>query len=364
MEVNQNSFKAAEDEHQVGKSQRYYQSEVRYLLHQVSSLRKELNIQVSSIIDSQISSIKEGIYDLAEEVDDLHTKLAVTSQEKHDLLQNVKELNDENRQLKASITYPLPNLEGIQKQDSQSEVPEAQVTNKEQMMNLTRSSPLNSEQEKELSNQKGADSTIVQGIKNPSNSKLKDYIPINFSNIHEMVTKLKARDKEIHVDVGNVLPLPADDLSAPECGLMFTESNSKMNIKHSHKCDQCHYTATQSNHVKQHIKDVHDRIKDHKCEFCAYATARKSNLKAHMMSVHKMGEKKFKCLHCPHKTYRKSELMSHIKGVHDNIRDHKCEDCGYAFTNKCNLNKHRKNVHGKDDKTWVETGLVKREPSP
>ena len=57
--------------YKVDKSKIYCQSEVKYLLQQLSSWREESNRQFSNIIDSQTSNINKGINDLADEVGDL-----------------------------------------------------------------------------------------------------------------------------------------------------------------------------------------------------------------------------------------------------------------------------------------------------
>ena len=82
------------------------------------------------------------------------------------------------------------------------------------------------------------------------------------------------------------------------------------------KCKMCPYVTAIPSHLKRHIKGMHETIRDHVCEDCGYATSQKCNLNYHRISVHKMGENKFKCELCPYKTYFKHTLKRHVKNVH------------------------------------------------
>ena len=123
MEGIQDSLKATSHGYQVDESKRYCQSEVKYFLQQLGSWREESNKQFSNIIDSHTNIINKDINDLAEEVGDLKTRLAVITQERNNLLKYVKKLRGENRNLKAAIhiVQPLPDLEENQNRSSQGD---------------------------------------------------------------------------------------------------------------------------------------------------------------------------------------------------------------------------------------------------
>ena len=116
------------------------------------------------------------------------------------------------------------------------------------------------------------------------------------------------------------------------------------------KCELCPYTSVARGVLKKHIKRVHAGIKIHVCEDCGFATSTKTQLNSHRDSVHKMGDKKYSCELCPFKSNEKTNLRTHIKGVHDKIRDHVCEDCGFATVTKGHLNRHRDSVHKMGEK--------------
>ena len=52
-------------------------------------------------------------------------------------------------------------------------------------------------------------------------------------------------------------------------------------------CEICQKMIT-AEHMKRHIKDIHEGEKNQKCQICNYATARKSNLRVHVEKVHKV----------------------------------------------------------------------------
>ena len=68
-------------------------------------------------------------------------------------------------------------------------------------------------------------------------------------------------------------------------------------------------------HLKEHVENIHDKIKRHFCKECRYAS------------------------------YHKGDLTHHIKKVHEKSIN-VCEDCGYAVERKALLNSHRASVHG------------------
>ena len=46
-------------------------------------------------------------------------------------------------------------------------------------------------------------------------------------------------------------------------------------------CPQCKKSLSSSHHLKQHINNVHNKIKAFKCEYCDFRASQKSNLRLH-----------------------------------------------------------------------------------
>ena len=284
--------KAKAKDNQVSK--RYYQSEVQYLLQEISSWRKELFRGLTNIVDSHVNIITEGINNLSDKVGDLNTSLAVITQERDELQSNINELKDENSNLKATIVQSLTPADNIAKQESLIEYNEMENEEEESKVHIPR--PVTEVQE----TSENAEFSETQQDNEWLNNKFNE----NIVGEHHFV-----KDKH---------------------------------KTYSHKCNQCDYVSIKMFNLIQHIKDVHDKIKDYKCEMCGYAASRKDTLKLHRMSVHNIGEKRYKCKHCHNAYYKSFELRSHML-VHDKkkIRYLSCEYCGDQFLRKSNLVSHK-----------------------
>ena len=71
---------------------------------------------------------------------------------------------------------------------------------------------------------------------------------------------------------------------------------------------------------------------------------------AHIKHVH--SEKKLNCVTCDYKTNKNSHLKRHIK-IHETdieppAKKIKCDQCSKIFSNKFNLDRQVKNVHGEE----------------
>ena len=67
--------------------------------------------------------------------------------------------------------------------------------------------------------------------------------------------------------------------------------------------------------MRIHIKHMHDKLKDHVCEECGYAASEKGDLKKHRDAVHNTGEK-FKCGLCPYESSWKRHVAKHMRDKH------------------------------------------------
>ena len=130
--------------------------------------------------------------------------------------------------------------------------------------------------------------------------------------------------------------------------------------------------------MRQHVKSVHDKIKDLRCDQCSFATAAKLNLKYHVEHIHREGaafacgecdftashvkllrrherdehgipdaDGNYNCNECDYKCPTRLRLARHRKGVHLQIRDQQCELCDYACSHAHNLREHMNRSHGR-----------------
>ena len=120
----------------------------------------------------------------------------------------------------------------------------------------------------------------------------------------------------------------------PTCGLKLP--SVKKNVDHQRVCNgsykyNCHLTKQVPKHICSY-------------ENCEYKTSRKENLQNHINRVHlKIPiEKKYSCDQCGQSYSKISFLKDHIKTVHDKIRDLVCSECGAGFSTSTHLRNHRK----------------------
>ena len=78
--------------------------------------------------------------------------------------------------------------------------------------------------------------------------------------------------------------------------------------------------------LQEHIKLVHESVKDFQCTICQKAFGLNSKLQDHIKLVHEK-IKDFKCKLCPKTFGQNHKLKEHIKIVHENIKDHSCSVC-------------------------------------
>ena len=132
--------------------------------------------------------------------------------------------------------------------------------------------------------------------------------------------------------------------------------NGNTIVKEGNKCDSCGKIFSRKEHLKRHVKTVHEGIKiraspgvkkeqqDHICHHCGKNFARPESLKTHIYTIHE-GHRDFKCEKC-FKTFTQAPaLKKHIQVVHEGIKNHTCEACGTSFAQRGDLKKHIHTVH-------------------
>ena len=122
------------------------------------------------------------------------------------------------------------------------------------------------------------------------------------------------------------------------------ETQGKTEKEPMFPCTLCKYKATQQGHLKNHVKMVHERIKD-KCEECDKEFADRSNLKKHIRVIHE--KFRYKCDQCEKEFKQKQALSSHVRTFHEGKKDknYECEHCGEKYKLMQNLKQHNESKH-------------------
>ena len=122
-----------------------------------------------------------------------------------------------------------------------------------------------------------------------------------------------------------------------------SEKELKYHISRHHQCHLCEKILVSRKSVAEHIKSVHDKIKDKQCTLCGKSYFSSSKLNHHITHVH-IAIRSHECKTCGKKFVQPSELKRHIRVVHEGIKNHHCthKGCGKSFTEKTYFNQHVK----------------------
>ena len=347
--LNSNGAETGMPNYQIGEYNSH--KEVKDTLKKLRTWRQESQRDFLHISNS----IDKGINDLVEQVCGLQAQLEVTTKERNDLIQTVSNLSGEIAELcaKLDMRQPLPKIldrcslntikeESMEMEDDDQQYVERMSCISEAVPNMDiTKNEVDGTDDKQ--NETGRQSKIKVQSRYPSRSKLvqtgskhslndnsEDHIcpecniafthlkslRIHLKNMHTKHTKKRLNEESpTKNEDGKGLSEHSVNIEAEEIQEGHrNDLYENIGGDKKFKCRQCHYSSGYSSHIKQHIKAVHEKIRNHVCGKCGYAASKKGNLK------------------------------THIEAVHENIK-HFCEDCGYASKDKGKLNIHIKAVH-------------------
>ena len=124
------------------------------------------------------------------------------------------------------------------------------------------------------------------------------------------------------------------------------------------ECDRCGAWFYSNSHLEIHIKAVHDKIKDYKCDRCDASFSSIGKKYRHVKAVHDK-IKDYKCDQCLYVCAERCILRHHVKVVHDKIKDHKCDQCPYSAATAYRLKRHQKICTGVLNKSGGEFAVMK-----
>ena len=142
---------------------------------------------------------------------------------------------------------------------------------------------------------------------------------------------LKAHIKSVHN--------PAKKFWCSECRKSFTNTEQLKSHRETHKvtCSFCNKIMLGQN-IKKHVHEVHMKEKRFSCSVCLKSFSQKSNLKAHIELHH--GNLNSRCKYCE-RFVLKGELKRH-QSIHEGDTVFLCEICQIPFAKKATLITHRK----------------------
>ncbi|XP_055710244.1 zinc finger protein OZF-like [Phlebotomus papatasi] len=109
------------------------------------------------------------------------------------------------------------------------------------------------------------------------------------------------------------------------------------NGKNDFFCQHCGRCFVSAIGLKQHIRRIKG-IKKFKCKICGIKKISSTELKNHE-NIHARG-RIFYCKFCPQKTTYKTHMKQHVKSVHQRIRNFHCPHCEKSFGTSDSLQNH------------------------
>ncbi|XP_055710230.1 zinc finger protein OZF-like [Phlebotomus papatasi] len=106
------------------------------------------------------------------------------------------------------------------------------------------------------------------------------------------------------------------------------------------KCKFCDIRKVSLAEIRRH-ENTHTKDKIFSCEFCPHKSTCKRNMRNHVKIVHQ-GVKNFHCPHCERSFGTAKTLKYHVL-THTGEKPYECTECGKRFTQGGNLTIHMKN---------------------
>ena len=339
-------------------------SQVKDFFNELGVLENEYHRQFSKVIHSQNALVIKGMKDMAEEVRSLKNELLHTANEKSILIETVKNLNDEIKQIRSELKVNTdvpkiqemndPALEAIEiKEQKTNDDNEVYWEEKELLIDINKS--------KDEGVAISHESNVASD--EPPFKEMKD-----IENVHEKI-ELLDKGESAEYSLKHQAPLHEDPISSSsnelpklngesnmiksfECELCEFRTHSRYNLnKHINKvhnkrrlCTECDKSFADKRTLEVHRETIHLGIKKFKCEQCSFASGREPSLKTHIQIVHDKIER-FACTQCSYTATLKAKLMYHIESVHRTDKKFKCQECPYTSATKGNLKKHSDRRH-------------------
>ena len=111
------------------------------------------------------------------------------------------------------------------------------------------------------------------------------------------------------------------------------------------KCTMCDYKTNVPMEMRQHFKRRHTEETLKNCEFCGEIF---KDLKNHLRRTNCGGpseRKKVPCVHCAKEFSSGDKMREHVKRIHEGVKDKFCSQCSYATYSNFNLKLHITKMH-------------------
>lgn len=105
-----------------------------------------------------------------------------------------------------------------------------------------------------------------------------------------------------------------------------------------YSCEICNKQFRTAAFLRRHIVCFHEKVRSYQCEICGRSFSEKRNVDDHRRTH--TGERPFICETCGKSFAQRSSMKIHWKQVHESIKSHKCQYCEKSFIRRCHLVAH------------------------
>ena len=117
----------------------------------------------------------------------------------------------------------------------------------------------------------------------------------------------------------------------------------KRSVVKKHPCEHCGTLFVSQGQLSKHVKIIHFGEKDFPCQFCDKTFAYATSLELHLSARH--DGPRFPCNQCDKTFTSQGHLRTHIQCIHENVKNHVCTQCGKEFFYPGNFRAHVRTVH-------------------
>ena len=117
-----------------------------------------------------------------------------------------------------------------------------------------------------------------------------------------------------------------------------------------YQCKLCHESFSHSNVLKSHSKRVHEGTASYKCLICEKVFHLRSDLLLHIKRRHENRQSPNEiCPYC-NKQFKSGSrfLREHIENIHNKVKNYACDLCDTTFGGQSLLKVHRKTIHNNE----------------
>ncbi len=130
--------------------------------------------------------------------------------------------------------------------------------------------------------------------------------------------------------------------------------------EHPFACQECDYSTLRKSNLTQHVKTVHERIKDFACDRYTQIILFFKSILILLCEI--------EFCRCEYRSARRSNVVYHIKTVHENIKDFLCQFCNFKSARKYNVLQHTERVHKAEARNSAQADkfvqIQTRQPMP